>query len=167
MFSNAADLARFTIAFMNDGIIEGRSVLERSTIVALSTGYVDVPSSSSAEPGRYGYGLTTSTHRGVGIVEQGGSIDGFGASARMLPDHKAAVVVLVNRSGASLPKTSERALEIPAPLQPALAELTTPSAWTPLRWRSTPGATSTLRRGSTSSLGTASYTSSVASRMSK
>jgi len=47
MFSNAADLARFTIAFMNDGIIEGRSVLKRSTIVALSTGYVDLPGSPS------------------------------------------------------------------------------------------------------------------------
>jgi len=117
MFSSAPDLARFTIAFMNDGIIEGRAVLAPSTISTLSTGYADVP--SSAEHARYGYGLTTSTHRGTRVVEHGGSIDGFGASVRMLPDRKAAVVILVNKSGASLPKTSERALELLAPLQPA------------------------------------------------
>ena len=78
--------------------------------------HADVP--SSAEHARYAYGLTTSMHRGVRLVEHGGSIDGFGASVRMLPDHKAAVIILVNKSGAQLQKTSERALELLAPLQP-------------------------------------------------
>src|SRR5712691_8920192 len=126
MFSNVSDLARFTIAFMNDGIIDGRAVLKPSAIATLSTGYVDVP--SSAEPSRYGYGLTTATHRGVRVVEHGGAIPGFGASVRMLPEHKAAVVILVNRSGAGLPKTSERALEMLAPLQPATTLSTAPIA---------------------------------------
>jgi CubicO group peptidase (beta-lactamase class C family) len=126
MFSSAVELARFTIAFMNDGIIEGRAVLKPSEIATLSTGYADVP--SSAEHARYCYGLTTSMHRGARLVEHGGSIDGFGASVRMLPDRKAAVVILVNRSGASLPKTSERAMEILAPLQPAAVPPTTPIA---------------------------------------
>ena len=117
LFSSAPELARFTIAFMNDGIIEGRSVFKPSAISTLSTGYADVP--SNAEHARYAYGLTTSMHRGVRVVEHGGSIDGFGASVRMLPDRKAAVVILVNKSGASLPKTSERALELLAPLQSA------------------------------------------------
>ena len=117
MFSSAPELARFTIAFMNDGIIEGRSVLKPSAISTLSTGYADVP--SSAEHARYAYGLTTSMHRGARVVEHGGAIDGFGASVRMLPDRKGAVVILVNKSGASLPRTSERALELLAPLQPA------------------------------------------------
>ena len=117
MFSSAPELARFAIAFMNDGIIEGRAVLKPSTISTLSTGYADVP--SSAEHARYGYGLTTSMHRGMRLVEHGGAINGFGASVRMLPDRKAAVVILVNRSSASLTKTSERALELLAPLQPA------------------------------------------------
>jgi CubicO group peptidase (beta-lactamase class C family) len=126
MFSNVSDLARFTIAFMNDGIIDGRAVLKPSAIAALSTGYVDVP--SSAEPSRYCYGLTTATHRGVRVVEHGGAIPGFGASVRMLPEHKAAVVILVNRGGAGLPKTSERALEMLAPLQPATTPPTAPIA---------------------------------------
>ena len=46
----------------------------------------------------------------------------------MLPDRKAGVVILVNRGGASLPKTSERALELLAPLQPAVLASTTPIA---------------------------------------
>ncbi len=126
MFSSAPELARFAIAFMNDGIIDGRAVFKPSTISTLSTGYADVP--SSAEHARYGYGLTTSTHRGVRLVEHGGAIDGFGASVRMLPDRKAAVVILVNKTSASLTKTSERALELLAPLQPAapLAATTIP-----------------------------------------
>jgi hypothetical protein len=67
-------------------------------------------------------------HRGARIVEHGGAIDGFGASIRMLPDRKAAVVILVNKGGGSLPKTSERALELLAPLQPAAAPASTPIA---------------------------------------
>jgi len=126
MFSSAVELARFTIAFMNDGIIDGHAVLKPSAIATLSTGYADVP--SNAEHARYCYGLTTAMHRGVRLVEHGGSIDGFGASVRMLPDRKAAVVILVNRSGGSLPKTSERALEILAPLQPAVTPSMTPIA---------------------------------------
>jgi Beta-lactamase len=90
----------------------------------LSSGYADVP--SNAEGARYCYGLTTATHRGARIVEHGGAIDGFGASVRMLPDSKAAVVVLVNKSGGGLPKTSERALELAASLQPATLRPTAP-----------------------------------------
>jgi CubicO group peptidase (beta-lactamase class C family) len=126
IFSSATDLARFTIAFMNAGVIDGHAVLKPSAIQTMSTGYVDVP--SSAENARYCYGLTTVVHRGVRLVEHGGAIDGFGASVRMLPDHRAAVVVLVNRSGAQLQKTSERALELLAVLQPATPPSTTPIA---------------------------------------
>lgn len=117
MFSSAVDLARFTIAFMNDGQFEGHTVLRPAVIAALGTGYADVP--SSADHARYGYGLTSSVHRGARLVQHGGAINGFGATVKMLPDHKGAVVVLVNRSGGQLEKTAERALEGLAPLQPA------------------------------------------------
>jgi len=126
MFSSVTDLARFTIAFMNDGIIDGHAVLKPSVIVTLSTGYTDIP--SNPEHARYAYGLTTAMHRGVRLVEHGGAIDGFGASVRMLPDQKAAVVTLVNRTGGQLEKTSERALELLATLQPTASHPTTPIA---------------------------------------
>src|SRR6185503_4233140 len=126
MFSSVGDLARFTIAFMNDGVIDGRAVLKPSAIRTLSTGYADIP--RHPEGVRYAYGLTTSTHRGARIVEHGGAIDGFGASVRMLPESKAAVVILVNKSGGGLPKTSERALELVASLQPATPPPTAPIA---------------------------------------
>jgi hypothetical protein len=116
------------IAFMNAGVIDGHTVLKPSAIAAMSTGYADVP--SSVETARYCYGLTTAVHRGVRIVEHGGAIDGFGASVRMLPDQKAAVVILVNRSGAQLQKTSERALELLAALPPSDPPSTTPIAMT-------------------------------------
>src|SRR4029453_8126105 len=44
----------------------------------------------------------------------------------MLPDSKGPVVVLVNKSGGNLPKTSERALELLASLQDAKPRPTTP-----------------------------------------
>jgi CubicO group peptidase (beta-lactamase class C family) len=117
LFSNVLDLARFTIAFMNGGIVDGQMVLKPSVVTALSTGYADIP--SDPDHARYGYGLNTVSHRGVRVVEHGGAIPGFGALVRMVPDYKGAVVILVNKSGASLPKTAERALELLAPLQPA------------------------------------------------
>ncbi len=127
LFSNVAELARFAIAFMNDGVLDGRPALRSSTILTMSTGYADIPSSDTGA--KYAYGLTTAMWRGARLVAHGGAIDGFGASVRMLPDQKAAVIILVNRSGAQLDKTAERALELVATLQ---AKVEAPSANIPM-----------------------------------
>lgn len=50
-YTNVADLARFVIAFMNGGRIDGKQVLSPSLIATLSAPYVDVPFSWDVPPG--------------------------------------------------------------------------------------------------------------------
>jgi len=113
MFSSAHDLARFALAFVNHGKIEGQQVLSPAVIAKLSTPYTDVPGFEM----KYAYGLRVTEYRGVRLVEHGGAIPGFGAEMKMSPEHRFAVIVLGNRSGARLEKTVEKAMELMLPLK--------------------------------------------------
>jgi CubicO group peptidase (beta-lactamase class C family) len=115
IFSSASDLARFAIAFMNGGKIEGRQVLSPGVIAKLSTGYADVH--SVFKGGKYGYGLMMHEFRGVQVAEHGGAIDGFGCMFQMAPGHRFAVIVLTNKGGQRLDKSAEKAMELLLPLK--------------------------------------------------
>jgi CubicO group peptidase (beta-lactamase class C family) len=114
IFSNTQDLSRFVIAFLNDGRLEGKQVLDPKVIAQLSSAHSRYPDSQES----YGYGLTIRDARGVHILEHGGSRMGYGSMIRMIPEHRAAVIILTNRTGASLPETADKALELLAPMQP-------------------------------------------------
>jgi CubicO group peptidase (beta-lactamase class C family) len=137
LFSSANDLARFTIAFMNAGRIDGEPALTQSVITKLATGYA--ATHSGAERARYGYGLITREFRGVHVIEHGGSIQGFGALLRMVPEQQFAVIVLTNRTGAVLPKSLEAAMEQLLPLAPRTASKASTAAFTPADLRGWPG----------------------------
>lgn len=107
LFSNVNDLAHFVIAFMNEGRIDGKQALRPGVIQRISTAAVDQPNPNQ----KYAYGLTLTRWRGLDVVEHGGSRAGFGSMIRMVPRERAAVIVLANRTGASLPRTAARALE--------------------------------------------------------
>lgn len=115
IFSSVNDLSRFVIAFMNGGKLEGKQVLSPAVIEKLSTPYVDTP---GAPGSKYGYGLTIRDFRGVHTVQHGGSRTGYGSLIWMVPDKRFAVIILANRSGASLDKTAEKATEMFLPLTP-------------------------------------------------
>ncbi len=115
MFTNVLDLSRFIIAFMNGGKLEGKQVLSPQVIAKLSTPQVSIPSDPNA---KYGYGLMISNHRGVRVVEHGGSRSGYGSVIKMAPEHRFAVIVLGNRTGVALNKTAEKAMELMLPLKP-------------------------------------------------
>ena len=117
MFSSVNDLARFTIAFMNDGKIGGKQIIKPSVITKLSTPYADLHSRFGYENGKYGYGLFIHGHRGVQVVWHAGLIPGFGALLQMVPAQRFAVIVLANRSDALLYKTGEKAMEVMLPLE--------------------------------------------------
>jgi CubicO group peptidase (beta-lactamase class C family) len=126
-YTNVSDLARFAIAFMNGGRIDGKQVLSPSVIATLSTAYVDVPFSWDVPPGfferaRYGHGFFIQEHRGVHLLHHGGTINGFGAFVVMVPEHRLAVIIFANRTGAILSRSLERALELSLPLKPKLQE---------------------------------------------
>jgi CubicO group peptidase (beta-lactamase class C family) len=115
MISNVADLARFAIAFMNDGRVDGQQVLSPSVITKLSTPYVDAHSASGEW--KQGFGMRIGNHRGIRIVEHLGGTTGFGSQLRMLPEHHFAVIILANSTLAQLSKTTEKAMELMLPLQ--------------------------------------------------
>ena len=115
MFTNVGDLSRFIIAFVNGGRLEGKQVLSPQVIATLSTPQVSIPSQPKA---KYGYGLMFGSYRGVRVVEHGGSRSGYGSVIKMAPDHRFAVIVLGNRTGVSLNKTAEKAMELMLPLKP-------------------------------------------------
>ncbi len=114
LFSNVQDLARFAIAFMNGGQLDGKPALSAKLIERLSTS--NVPVQSQVE-GSYGYGLIMRDYRGVRLVEHGGTTTGFASDFIMAPAQRVAVIVLANRS-AHLMKTGEKALELILPLAP-------------------------------------------------
>jgi CubicO group peptidase (beta-lactamase class C family) len=116
MFSSVNDLARFAIAFMDGGRIDGKQVLTPAAIARLSTPYADLHSRFGFENGKYGYGLFVHDYRGAHVVWHAGLILGFGALLQMVPARRFAVIVLANRSGSLLNKTAEKAMELMLPL---------------------------------------------------
>jgi len=120
VFSNVEDLARFVIAFMNGGVIDGKQALPAGAMTRMSTPQVEVQAS---EPTSYGYGLSIRNDRGIRMLTHGGSRSGYGSSIAVAPDRRAAVIVLANRSGSSLSKTADTAMGMvlgrgPQPEQP-------------------------------------------------
>lgn len=114
IFSNTADLSRFVIAFLNDGRIDGKQVLDPKVIALLSTPHAAIPGSTRL----YGYGLEIGDWRGIHVVQHSGSRAGYGSEIRMAPAERVAVIVQTNRSGATLPETADRAFEMLVRLGP-------------------------------------------------
>lgn len=108
IFSNVRDLSRFVMAFVGGGTLEGKAVLPAKVISTVSTPAAKVPGGDR----HYGYGLSLGTYRGLRLVEHGGSRSGYGSTIRMVPERQFGVVILGNRSGASFPRTAEKALEV-------------------------------------------------------
>jgi CubicO group peptidase (beta-lactamase class C family) len=124
--TNVQDLSRFVLAFLNAGRIDGKQVLDPAIIAAMTTPRVQIPTNSETA---YGFGLFLSTKRGVRMWEHGGSLDGYGATIRMAPEYHVGIVILANLTGAEMPETAAKALEMLLPLQ--LAPSTTPPAVLP------------------------------------
>ncbi len=107
VFTNVEDLSRFVIAFMNHGVIDGKQALPPGVEARMETPSVAIPGSEATS---YGYGLEIGTDRGVRMLRHGGSRSGYGSSIAMAPDRHAAVIILANRTGSSLPRTMQEAL---------------------------------------------------------
>lgn len=109
MWSNAKDLSRWTIAFMNDGRIEGKQLLSTSLLNQMVQHHIPVPGETDAF---YAYGLTTFKIQGLEFVAHGGFSRGYGSMIQMVPSRKFAVIVLTNKSGETMRKSLNRATEI-------------------------------------------------------
>lgn len=112
IFSNVDDLARFAIAFLNDGSLDGKQAIDPAIFRTISEPRVKVPTSGS----HYGLGITNATLRGVKVLEHTGSRSGYGSLIRFLPERKGAIIVLINKTGGALPLSVEKATDLLAPL---------------------------------------------------
>ncbi len=129
IFSNAKDLSRWVMALMNDGKVEGKQLLSASLINQMVQHHVPVPGESDSY---YGYGLTVFKYKGLEFVGHGGFSRGYGSMIQMVPSKKFAVIVLTNKSGETMRKSLNKAMELglglkddeeqkPAPLAPPTA----------------------------------------------
>ncbi len=117
VFTSAADFARFAIAFVNEGKLEGNQVLSPRVVEKLSTPYVNIPGGNFAENPRYAYGLNVRDYRGVRVLQHGGLRIGFGSLVRFVPEYHFAVIVLTNKSDTLFLKSMEKATELAVPLK--------------------------------------------------
>lgn len=115
VYSSAEDLARFVLALFSRGELDGRQVLPSSLLATLSGQYVAMPGEPDVH---YGYGLLNFEQRGVRVIMHGGFSRGYGSMIQMVPAHGFAVIVLTNRSGETLPRTTQKAQELFLPLTP-------------------------------------------------
>jgi CubicO group peptidase (beta-lactamase class C family) len=94
---------------MNEGKVDGKQLLSTSLINQMSGHHVPVPGESDSY---YGYGLTVFKYKGLEFVGHGGFIRGYGSMIQMVPSRKFAVIVLTNKSGETMRKSLNKAMEL-------------------------------------------------------
>jgi CubicO group peptidase (beta-lactamase class C family) len=129
MWSNAKDLSRWVIAFMNEGRLDGKQLISPSLINQMVQHHVPVPGETDSY---YAYGLTNFKYQELEFVGHGGFSRGYGSMIQMAPARKFAVIVLTNKSGETMRKSLNKATELglglkdsEPPRLPPLAPVTT------------------------------------------
>lgn len=119
VYSNVNDLARFVKALLHEGRVDGKQALPGPVVRRLTTGYAEIAAQNGT---KYGYGLEVAEVGGKTVWRHGGSRSGYGSSIAMVPADDVGVIVLANRTGAGMPRTTAKALEVAAGLRPATTE---------------------------------------------
>jgi CubicO group peptidase (beta-lactamase class C family) len=119
-FASIRGLARFMMAFLNGGQLEGKRVLPEKAINLMSKGQAPIPGSNTTF---YTYGLVLDEDRGIRTLSHGGARIGFGSRIVMAPDQNVGVAVMGNRSNAMLAGVAHRALEMLVKFEPPEKEL--------------------------------------------
>jgi CubicO group peptidase (beta-lactamase class C family) len=114
MFSSAPEFARFCIAFMNGGLLDGKTVLSRHVIEQLSAPHVKVP----MDDRHYGYGLSVRDEGGLRWLSHTGSRTGYGSIAKLCPEKQFAVIILCNKTGHNLPRSTAKAVQLVLGIEP-------------------------------------------------
>jgi CubicO group peptidase (beta-lactamase class C family) len=119
IFSSTNDLSRFVLALLSNGRLDEAQILSPTLFKSLSGKHTLIPGETDSY---YGYGLLNFEERGVRMVMHGGFSRGYGSMIQMAPEHRFAVIVLTNKSGMTLNKTTTKAKELFLPLKDAEAE---------------------------------------------
>jgi CubicO group peptidase (beta-lactamase class C family) len=109
ILSNAYDLSRFAIAFLNEGQLDGAAAIPRLIIHQMTTPHINIPGITGAagmnEQQDYSYGFFIFEQNGHRILEHAGSMPGFFALMRLIPDQQVAIITLANQENGALDKT--------------------------------------------------------------
>jgi CubicO group peptidase (beta-lactamase class C family) len=105
VFTSANEFARFVVALLNNGRISGTQVLPPSVVQEMLTRQTDVPGSAPSERAGYALGLVIRDLRGVLAYQHGGVRIGFGSVVRLLPERRAGIIILANRTNGLLLRT--------------------------------------------------------------
>jgi len=116
MYSNLNDMARFAIAFLNAGKLEGKQVISPAVIEQMSTPHAR--QLSAPDEVNYGYGMFIKNYRSVRQLWHEGGMTGYTASMLFVPERHFAVIILSNSDNVVFDKTQEKALELALKLAP-------------------------------------------------
>ena len=111
LFAGADELARVAMSLADSGRVDGRSVLPAAVIQRVSTRQVAMPGPDSARCG-HGLGLSICVEEGTRTLSHYGFRSGSGAVMTVLPEQRAAIVILANGPGAIMSETERVALEV-------------------------------------------------------
>ncbi len=115
-YSNLNDLSRFAAAFLNGGKIDGKQVISPSVIEKMSAPHAK--QLSATDDTSYGYGLFMNTDRGVRQIWHDGTMTGYVALLKFVPEQKFALIILGNTNNIGFIKTHDKALEMFLNLKP-------------------------------------------------
>ncbi len=112
--SSANELARFAVALMNGGKVDGRQVIPPAVLAQIFKPRADVPL-PGGDRAQYGYGMSLRERRGVRLALHDGGMAGFTCVFRMAPDSRVAVVALGNLTDALLEESWRAAADMLLP----------------------------------------------------
>ena len=103
-YGNVLDMSNVASMFLNAGEFNGRRILSAETITAMYApqGSCFVGGSSHFFTNRYqgnGLGLQVGEHRGIPLVRHPGGGNGFQIFFDMMPEHDAAILIMMNAGG--------------------------------------------------------------------
>jgi CubicO group peptidase (beta-lactamase class C family) len=120
--SCAADMARWLLAQLGGGQVDGLVVMSPETVTRQHMAHTVVPEDRTFPASTrhaYGLGWMIGRYRDHRLLEHGGGIDGFQTEVMLLPDHGIGVAVMTNTSSSAMaPVVAYRVLDELLGLEP-------------------------------------------------
>ncbi|MGH3193153.1 MAG: serine hydrolase, partial [Streptosporangiaceae bacterium] len=120
--SCAADMARWLLAQLSGGKVDGQAVMSAGTLARQHTPAMALPEDRTFPASTrhaYGLGWLIGQYRGHRLAEHGGGIDGFQTECMVLPDDGIGVAVMTNTSSSFMaPVVGYRVLDELLGLEP-------------------------------------------------
>jgi hypothetical protein len=120
--SCAADMARWLLAQLGGGQVDGQAVMAPGTVAQQHAAHIVLPEDltfPASTRHAYGLGWMIGRYRNRRLLEHSGGVDGFQTECMLLPDHGVGVAVMTNTStGAMAPVVAYRVLDELLGLEP-------------------------------------------------